>query len=106
MAASPSDAKRPAGRPPTPRPPRAAWRGGALSAGMGLLIGLGVVWLLAYFVLGVSPAFILGLVRAAAAPPHTPGDVTAPPGVRVTTWATGLSAPTSLTFGPDGRLYV
>src|SRR5579859_1476731 len=106
VAASPSDAERPAGRPPTPRPARAAWRGRALSVGLGLLVGLAVVWLLAYFVLGVTPAFILGLVRAAAAPPHAPADVTAPPGVRVTAWATGLSNPTSLTFGPDGRLYV
>jgi putative membrane-bound dehydrogenase-like protein len=88
------------------RPPRAAWRGGAISVGLGLLISLGVIWLLAYFVLGVTPAFILGLIRSAASPPHTPADVTAPPGVRVTAWATGLSAPTSLTFGPDGRLYV
>jgi putative membrane-bound dehydrogenase-like protein len=106
MAASPSNAQRPAGRPPIPRPPRAAWLGMALSVGLGLLIGLGGVWLVAYFVLGVTPAFILGLVRAAVSPPHTAADVTVPPSVRVTAWATGLSNPASLTFGPDGRLYV
>jgi putative membrane-bound dehydrogenase-like protein len=73
---------------------------------MGLLIGLGAAWLLAYFVLGVTPAFIIGLVRNAVSPPRSPADVTAPPGVRVTAWAKGLTNPTSLTFGPDGRLYV
>ncbi len=88
------------------RPARAAWRGWALSVGLGLLIGLGLIWLLAYFVLGVTPAFIVGLIRARASAPPTTSDVTAPPGVQVTVWAKGLAAPTSLTFGPDGRLYM
>src|SRR5437763_9327261 len=104
MAASPGHS--PGGPPPAPHRPRAAWHGWALLVGAGLLVGLGVVWLMAYFILGVTPAFVLGLVRAAVSPPRTAADVTAPPGVRVTAWATGLSAPTSLAFGPDGRLSV
>jgi putative membrane-bound dehydrogenase-like protein len=93
---------------PNPRPParRAARRGWVTAVGLGLLFGLGIAWLMAYFVLGVSPAFLLGLARAALARPRTAADVTAPAGVRVSAWATGLSAPTSLAFGPDGRLYV
>src|SRR5947209_2540811 len=45
-------------------------------------------------------------VRAALSRPRSATDVTAPPGVRVSVWARGLSAPTALAFGPDGRLYV
>ena len=98
-------APNPAG-PPVSRPARPVRRSCVLPAGLGLLIGLGLVWLLAYFVLGVTPAFVVGLVRAALAPPHTTRDVTAPPGVTVTAWASGLANPTALAFGPDGRLYV
>ena len=92
--------------PPAPRRANATQRGWVVSVGLGLLIGLSIVWLLAYFVLGVTPAFVIGLMRAAVSPPHTTGDVTAPPGVKVTVWATGLSNPTALAFGPDGRLYL
>lgn len=91
---------------PVSRPTRAASRDAALAVGAALLIGLGLVWLLAYFILGVSLAFIIGVARAAISPPRTTPDVTAPPGVKVTAWANGLSVPTSLAFGPDGRLYV
>jgi glucose/arabinose dehydrogenase len=90
----------------SPRPARAAWRDSAWAAGLVLLVGLGLAWLLAYLILGVTPAFVIGVVRAAVSPPRTPADVTAPPGVRVSAWAKGLAAPTSLAFGPDGRLYV
>src|SRR5262245_34801644 len=89
-----------------PRPAQAARRGCWLSAGLGLILGLGVAWLLAYFAVGVTPDFILGRFRAAAAPTRSAADVTAPPGVKVAVWATGLSNPTAMTFGPDGRLYV
>ncbi len=89
-----------------PRPAKSSGRGWVLSVGLGLLIGLGFVWLLAYFVLGVTPAFVVGLIRAAVSPPHTTGDVSAPPGVKVAVWASGLSNPTALAFGPDDRLYV
>jgi hypothetical protein len=96
----------PAAPPPVSRPTPVAWRDSALAVGAALLIGLGLVWLLAYFILGVSPAFIIGLVRAAISPPRTTSDVTAPPVVKLTVWANGLSVPTSLTFGTNGRLYV
>jgi len=71
-----------------------------------VLIALGLVWALAYFALGVTPAFILGVIRDRLSPPHTTADVVAPEGVRVTAWATGIGTPTALAFGPDGRLYV
>jgi glucose/arabinose dehydrogenase len=77
-----------------------------LGAALLILAALAAIWGLAYFVLGVNPGFVIGLARAALSPARTPADVTAPPGVRVTVWANGLSSPTSLTFGPDGRLYV
>jgi glucose/arabinose dehydrogenase len=99
MTANPPGASR-------PRPARSAGCGWVWSAGLGLLLGLGIIWLFAYFVLGVTPAFIVGLARAGLAPPRTTRDVTAPPGVTVTAWATGLTNPTALAFGPDGRLYV
>jgi glucose/arabinose dehydrogenase len=70
------------------------------------LVALAAVWAAAYFILGVDAAFIAGLVRGRLAPARTPADVTAPPGVTVGVWAAGLSQPTSLAFGPDGRLYV
>ena len=91
---------------PKPRLAKAAGRGWAISVSLGLLIGLGIVWLLAYFALGVTPAFVVGLIRAAVSPRHTTRDVTAPPGVKVAVWANGLANPTALAFGPDGRLYV
>jgi glucose/arabinose dehydrogenase len=63
------------------------------------------MWALAYFVVGVSPDFILGLIRARLAPPHTAADVQAPAGVVVSVYAPGIGSPTSLAWGPDGRLY-
>ena len=100
----------PPGQPNRPtgssRPARVTARGWALSVGLGLLLSLGIIWLIAYFALGVTPTFIFGLIRARASAPRTAADVTAPPGVHVTVWAKDLTAPTSLTFGPDGRLYV
>ena len=67
---------------------------------------LAALWAVSYFILGVDPLFILGLARAVTAPPRTPADVTVPEGMAATVWASGLSAPTALAFGPDGRLYV
>ena len=67
--------------------------------GLGLLIGLAIIWLPAYFILGVTPTFILGLVRSVVAPPRTASDVTAPPGVRVSAWA--LLLPGDAEDGPD-----
>jgi glucose/arabinose dehydrogenase len=47
------------------------------------------------------------LVALSAAPPTpAPAAPTAPPGYYVVPWATGVSAPTSITWGPDGWLYV
>ena len=103
---APSPLGPPSAPSPAPRRARAAWRDSALAAGLAIGVGLGLVWLLAYFVVGVTPAFVVGMVRAAIAPPHTASNVTAPPGVRVSVWAQGLRTPTSLAFGPDGRLYV
>src|SRR5687768_11397321 len=94
------------------RPPAtgARSRGGLpralVSLAVPVLGGLAIVWLLAYFVLGVTPRFVAGLVRSALSPARTLADITAPAGVRVSAWATGLTAPTALRFGPDGRLYV
>src|SRR5205085_1324692 len=99
-----------AGLPPTPGSrPRARPGGPAralLTAAAAALVGLAGVCLIAYFVLGVTPRFIAGLFRSVLSPGHTLADITAPPGVHVSAWATGLSAPTALRFGPDGRLYV
>ncbi len=61
---------------------------------------------LAYYAVGVTPAFIRGALRNRLAGPRTPADVVAPPGVAVTVWAQDLGNPTSITFGPDGALYV
>ena len=72
--------------------------------GLGLLL-VGVCFGLGYFGFGVTPAFIVGAVRAALSP-RSSNDIVAPEGVRVSVWAQGLSSPTSLAFGPDGRLYV
>lgn len=71
-----------------------------------LLSLLAAFWAASYFLVGVDPLFLLGLVRAVAAPPRTPADVTVPAGVTAAVWADGLASPTSLVFGPDGRLYV
>jgi putative membrane-bound dehydrogenase-like protein len=88
---------------PRPRrgPPRAV-----VSLILAALGGLALAWLLAYFVLGVTPRFVAGLVRSALSPGRTLANISAPPGVTVSAWAIGLSAPTALRFGPDGRLYV
>ncbi|MEP7358846.1 MAG: PQQ-dependent sugar dehydrogenase, partial [Anaerolineales bacterium] len=98
----------PASPPPAPgsRPPRGGLARACFSAALAALAGLVVVWLLAYFVLGVTPRFVAGLVRSALSPGHSLADISAPPGVRVSAWATGLTSPTALRFGPDGRLYV
>jgi putative membrane-bound dehydrogenase-like protein len=77
---------------------------------LGCWLWLGVIFLLAYgvsyFFLGVTPAFIMGMIRGALEPPHSPADILVPEGVRVSVWAQGLASPTSLAFGPDGRLYI
>lgn len=91
---------------PHPTPARRSpWRGVGGCAFLVLTV-LAVLWAASYFILGVDPLFILGLARAVAAPPRTPADVTVPDGVDATVWAGGLTAPTALAFGPDGRLYV
>src|SRR5436190_4549262 len=98
----------PAGLPPAPRsrPRPSGLPRTLLTAAVAALGGLAGVCVMAYFILGVTPRFIAGLVRGVLSPGYTLADVTAPPGVRVSAWATGLSAPTALRFGPDGRLFV
>src|SRR6266536_357598 len=100
----------PAGLPsasgPSPRSGPGGLGRALLTAAVAALGGLAGVCLMAYFVLGVTPRFIAGLIRSVLSPAHTTADVTAPPGVQVSAWATGLGAPTALRFGPDGRLYV
>src|SRR5258705_5164549 len=100
----------PAGLPPAPgsrpRPGLGSRPRALLTTAVAALGGVAGVCLIAYFVLGVTPRFIAGLVRAVLSPGHSLADVTAPPGVKVSAWVTGLSAPTALRFGPDGRLYV
>ncbi len=91
--------------PPRRPRPAPAW-GCLLRLAVPVLIALALAWALAYFALGVTPAFILGAIRERLSPPRTTADVVAPAGVKVTAWAIGLSTPTSLAFGPDGRLYV
>jgi glucose/arabinose dehydrogenase len=72
-----------------------------------LLLGLlGLLCAFGYFGFGVNLNFVLGGVRAALAPRRSLTDIAAPDGVRVTIWARDLHSPTSLAFGPDGRLYV
>ncbi len=89
---------------PEDRPrPAQVWLG---RLAWGLVIALIVAAMLAYYVGGVTPAFIGGAIRNRLAGPRTPADVTAPPGVNVTVWAEGLANPTSLAFGRDGTLYV
>ena len=97
----------PAGRPKPPPPVRMGGLARALlNIGLALLLGLAIVWLLAYFVLGVTPGFVVGLFRSVLSPERIAADITAPAGVTISTWATGLASPTALRFGPDGRLYV
>jgi glucose/arabinose dehydrogenase len=55
-----------------------------------------------YYLLGVDLIFVGGLARSLI---DSPQRVAAPPGVAVAEWAGQLTAPTSITFGPDGRLY-
>jgi glucose/arabinose dehydrogenase len=71
-----------------------------------MLAVLAALWAASYFALGVDPRFLIGLARAAVAGPRTPAEVEVPAGVTAAVWAEGLTAPTSLAFGPDGRLYV
>jgi glucose/arabinose dehydrogenase len=71
-----------------------------------LLLALALPCALGYFAFGLTPTFVVGAIRAALQPEQTLAGIAVPNGVRVTAWAEGLSAPTSLTFGPDGRLYV
>jgi glucose/arabinose dehydrogenase len=86
--------------------PRRAFDWGCLARlALPVLAALALVWALAYFVLGVTPAFVVGLIRARLAPPYTAAAVSAPPGVTVTVFAADLGSPTSLAWGPDGRLY-
>ena len=75
----------PAGMPPAPRSrPRPSGLARALlTAAVAALGGLAGVCVMAYFVLGVTPRFIAGLVRAVLSPGRTLADVTAPPGVQV-----------------------
>ena len=82
----------------TRRPARLVW------PGLGLLL-VGLCFGLGYFGFGVTPAFVVGAVRAALSP-RSSTDIIVPEGVRVSVWAQGLNSPTSLAFGPDGRLYV
>ncbi len=100
----------PTGLPPAPgsrpRPGSGGLARTLLTAAVAALGGLAGVCLIAYFALGVTPRFLVGLVQSVLSPGLTLADVTAPPGVQVSAWATGLSAPTALRFGPDGRLYV
>ncbi|MBI3764749.1 MAG: PQQ-dependent sugar dehydrogenase [Chloroflexi bacterium] len=56
-----------------------------------------------YLIGGVDLKFLAGFFRSLSRPPLT---VTVPQGVAVAAWATGLTTPTSITFGPDGRMYV
>jgi glucose/arabinose dehydrogenase len=55
-----------------------------------------------------SPAIALSTVVAAPSPTALPPDSTVrvPDGYRAERYAQGLSQPTALAFGPDGRLYV
>ena len=93
-----------------PPPPRSDGRGSVARAlgGCALAVGLALaaLWAASYFILGVDPLFLLGLARAVTSPPRTPADLVVPAGVTATVWAEGLASPTSLAFGPDGRLYV
>jgi glucose/arabinose dehydrogenase len=48
----------------------------------------------------------LGVAVAPSATKHAQGTPTVPPGFTASIYLQGLSDPTSLAFGPDGRLYV
>lgn len=97
-------APRTGSRPPAPR--RNVDWGCLARLALPLLVVFGLLWALAYFVAGVDPAFISGLIRERLSPPRTTADVAAPAGVVVSAWAIDIGTPTSLAFGPDGRLYV
>ena len=85
---------------------RHSGRGCLLPAILGSLVALALLCGLGYYALGLNLAFISGAIRGVLAPPPSASDITVPEGVVVQVWASGLDSPTSLTFGPDGRLYV
>ncbi len=78
----------------------------SITAILGPLAVLAALCGLGYYALGINLAFISGAVRGWLAGSPSPADIVAPDGVAVGVWASGLESPTSLTFGPDGRLYV
>jgi glucose/arabinose dehydrogenase len=86
-------------------PRRRAWRW-LLALALPVLGAMAGLWALAYYAAGVDLAFVIGAARNRISAPRTPAGVAAPAGVEVSVWASGLTAPTSLAFGPDGRLYV
>ena len=73
---------------------------------LALVMALGLACTLAYFALGVTPGFLVGLVEDALNPSAGLSGINVPASLQAAVWADGLESPTSLAFGPDGRLYV
>jgi len=60
-----------------------------------------------YFIQFVVVALLLAAcAQTATSPMLADAGLSVPPGFRAELYAQGLSSPTALAFGPDGRLYV